>query len=284
MMKKICAGCLLVCLCLLLTAGCTGTADNRTAATATTIPSPSALPVSFNETPIQYADVNGISLAYREFGSGEPLLLITGFSEVMEDWNETFVGILARQYHVYIYDHRAMGHSGDKDAPYTIPQLADDAAGLMDALGYESMNVYGVSMGSSVSQQLVIDHPEKVRKLILSSSTYSIGLNETKTLYDTLVACAGNTSLPVGLQKEASANLAWNGTYDGLSGITKDVMLIVGTADEVTPDAVSVRMAGQIQGSWLVRFKGIPHAGSSYAPEEYGRTVLTFLDMNETPA
>lgn len=282
MMKKLCTVCLLVCL-LLLTAGCTGTGGNETAATPTATPSPSALPVSFNETPIQYADVNGVSLAYREFGSGEPLLLITGFSEVMEDWNETFVGILAGQYHVYIYDHRAMGHSGDNDVPYTIPQLSDDAAGLMDALGYESMNVYGVSMGSSVSQQLVIDHPEKVRKLILSSSTYSVRLNETKTLYDTLVACAGNTSLPVGLQKEASANLAWNGSYDGLPGITKDVMLIIGTDDEVTPDAVSVRMAGQIPGSWLVRFKDIPHAGSSYAPEEYGRTVLTFLGTNETP-
>ncbi|WP_067048695.1 alpha/beta fold hydrolase [Methanofollis ethanolicus] len=276
--------CSLICLCLLLTAGCTGTADTGTSATPTATLLPSTLPVSFNDTPIQYADVNGVSLAYREFGAGEPLLLITGFSEVMEDWNETFVGILAGQYHVYIYDHRAMGHSGDTDAPYTLPQLSDDAAGLMDALGYESMHVYGVSMGSSVSQQLVIDHPETVRKLVLSSSTYSARLNETKKLYDTLVACAGNASQPLGLQKEASANLAWNGSYDGLSGITKDVMLIVGTADEVTPDAVSVRMAGQIPGSWLVRFKGIPHVGSSYAPEEYGTTVLTFLGMNETPA
>jgi pimeloyl-ACP methyl ester carboxylesterase len=87
-----------------------------------------------------------------------------------------------------------MGHSGDSDAPYTIPYLADDAAGLMGALGYESMHVYGVSMGSSISRHLVIDHPEMVGKLVLSSSTYSVGLNETKTLHDSLVTCAGDTS------------------------------------------------------------------------------------------
>ena len=53
---------------------------------------------------------------------------------------------------------------------------------LMTALGYDSMNVYGVSMGSSVSQQLVIDHPERVRKLVLDSITYSIRIPETKKL------------------------------------------------------------------------------------------------------
>ncbi|MDD4254647.1 MAG: alpha/beta hydrolase [Methanofollis sp.] len=183
-MKKMWISCSLICLCLLLTAWCTGAVDNRTSATPAVTLAPSSPPISINDTPVRYADVNGVRLAYREFGAGEPLLLITGFGGVMETWNETLVGILAGQYHVYIYDHRAMGHSGDTDAPYTIPRLSDDAAGLMKALGHESMHVYGVSMGSSVAQQLVIDHPETVRKLVLSSSTYSTRLNETKTLHE----------------------------------------------------------------------------------------------------
>ncbi|WP_157203216.1 alpha/beta fold hydrolase [Methanofollis liminatans] len=270
---------MILAMCLIMTAGCTGSVSGGENTTG-----PTASAVSINDTPIRYAEVNGVNLAYREFGAGDPLLMIIGFGSVMEGWNETFIDILADKYHVYIYDHRAMGHSGDNDAPYTIEQLADDAAGLMDALGYESMNVYGVSMGSSVSQQLVIAHPEHVRKLVLSSATYSARLNETQLLYSILAGVAADPSQPEGLRKEAEANLAWDGTYDELSGITNDVMLITGTADVLTPESVAVRIAGEIDGSWLVRFKGIPHAGSSSAPEEYGRIVLTFLGMDESPA
>jgi pimeloyl-ACP methyl ester carboxylesterase len=280
-MKRTLISCatVIVALCLIATAGCTGTGSSGENATPTR-----TSVVSINDTPIQYAEVNGVNLAYREFGAGDPLLMIIGFGSVMEGWNETFIDILTDQYHVYIYDHRAMGHSGDNDAPYTIEQLANDAAGLMDALGYESMNVYGVSMGSSVSQQLVIAHPEHVRKVVLSSATYSARLNETQLLYSILNQTASDPSQPEGLRKEAEANLAWDGTYDELSGITNDVMLITGTADVLTPESVAVRIAGQINGSWLVRFKGIPHVGSDYAPEEYGEIVLTFLGMDESPA
>ena len=86
-----------------------------------------------------------------------------------------------------------------------------------------------------------------------------------------------------GIHQEARANLAWNGSYEGLSDIHKDVMLVVGTADALTPDPISVRMAGQINGSWLVRFKGLPHVGSHYAPVEYGENALAFLGTNESP-
>jgi pimeloyl-ACP methyl ester carboxylesterase len=238
---------------------------------------------SFNETPVQYAQVNGVTLGYREFGSGEPLLMVEGFGAIMDNWNETFIGILATKYHVYIYDHRGMGYSTDNNATPSISQYADDAAALMTALGYGSMNVYGVSMGSSVSQQLAIDHPESVRKLILDSSTYSIRIPETKILRGFIEAASNNSTLSEGIHEEARANLAWNGSFDGLSSNRKDVMLVVGTNDVMTPDPVSVQMAKQINGSWLVRFKGLPHVGSHYAPIEYGENTLAFLGMDESP-
>jgi pimeloyl-ACP methyl ester carboxylesterase len=121
--------------------------------------------VSFNNTPVQYADVNGVTLGYREFGSDEPLLMIEGFGATIDNWNETFMGILASKFHVYTYDHRGMGYSSDNNATPSISQYAEDTAALMSALGYDSMNVYGASMGSSTSQQLIIDHPERVRNL-----------------------------------------------------------------------------------------------------------------------
>lgn len=138
-------------------------------------------------------------------------------------------------------------------------------------------------MGSSIAQQLVIDHPERVRKLVLDSSSYSIRIPETKRLLGIIEAIDVDPTQSQGIHEEARANLAWNGTFSGLSGIRKDVMFVVGTTDNTTPDAISVRMAGQINGSWLVRFKGIPHDGSNYAPVEYGENALTFLSMDESP-
>ncbi|MDO9539778.1 MAG: alpha/beta hydrolase [Methanocalculus sp.] len=265
---------------LLATAGCISTSD-------TTHPVQQEIgqlpAISFDETPIQYADVNGVTLAYQEFGSGEPLLLIEGFGAVMGGWNETFISILASKYHVYTYDHRGMGQSSAYTTTPSIYQFSDDAAALMTVLGYDSMHVYGVSMGSTTSQQLAIDHPKRVRKLILDSSTYSIQIPETQRLLGLIESKAVDPTVPEGVRQEAEANLAWNGSFGSLSGIEKDVMLIVGTNDVLTPEAVSIRIAGEIDGSWLLRFKGIPHAGFHYAPVEYGESVLFFLGLGESP-
>jgi pimeloyl-ACP methyl ester carboxylesterase len=209
--------------------------------------------------------------------------MVQGFGATMDQWNETFIGILATKYHVYTYDHRGMGYSSTNNATPEISLYADDAALLVPALGYDSMHVYGVSMGSSISQQLAIDHPERVRKLVLDSNTYSVRLPETTKLLAEIESVAASPAMPAGVRDEAFANLAWNGSWDGLSGIHKDVMLVVGTSDELTPDPVSVRMAGQINGSWLVRFRGLPHVGSHYAPVEYGENALDFLGMDESP-
>jgi pimeloyl-ACP methyl ester carboxylesterase len=268
-------------ICLLAAAGCTGTSGTSAQPQVVTTQAPPA--VSFNATPVQYAQVNGVTLGYREFGSGEPVLMVQGFGGTINDWNETFIGILASKYHVYTYDHRGMGYSGDNNATPTIPLYSDDAAGLMTVLGYDSMHVYGVSMGSSVSQQLAINHPERVQKVVLDSSTYSVRLPETKKLLGEIEGAAASPAVTEGVHREAQANLAWNGSWDGLSGIHKDVMLVVGTNDDLTPDPVSVRMAGQINGSWLVRFKGLPHAASHYKPVEYGENALYFLGMDESP-
>jgi hypothetical protein len=113
--------------------------------------------------------------------------------------------------------------------------------------------------------------------------TYSIRIPETKLLYDIIVVSGVNPNQTGGVHRESQANLVWSGSWDHLSGINKSVMLVVGTADVLTPQTVTVQMAGQINGSWLVRFKGLPHFGSKYAPVQYGENALDFLGMDESP-
>jgi len=268
---------------LILVAGCTQTSSVYNSPPAT--PAGMVFPaVSVNSTPVKYAQVNGVTLGYREFGSGEPLLMINGFDSTMDTmWNQTFLGILASKYHVYIYDHRGMGYSTDNNATPTIPLYAEDASGLIKALGYDSMNVYGASMGSSIGQELVISHPSQVRKLVLESVTYSVRVPECKVLLAVLEVSAANPATAPGVRKEAQANLAWNGTWDKLSGIQKNVMLVVGTSDILTPQPVTVQMAGQINGSWLERYMDLPHIGSRNAPVQYAENTLDFLGREEQP-
>ena len=268
-------------ICFIAMAGCTSAPSSP--AQPQVKPAHNYPTVSFNETPVKHVQVNGVSLGYREFGAGEPVLMIAGFGETIDSWNQTFIGILATKYHVYTYDNRGMGYSSDNNVTHTVALYADDAAAIMPALGYDSMHVYGVSMGSSIAQQLVIDHPERVRKLVLDSVSYSVHIPETKTLLGILQSVAApNSTYPEGVKHEAEADLAWNGSWDKLSGIQKDVMMVEGTADVITPDAVAKQMITQINGSWLVEFKGLPHIGSQKAPVEYGLNALDFLGMNES--
>ena len=268
-----------------VSAGCTSS-PNETCPVPTPVKN-AIQPVSINATPVKYVEVNGAKIAYRDWGQGEPVLLLVGFGSNMDvAWNETFLGILASKYHVYTFDYPDIGFSGDytTNVTPTIQRYSDDTAALMSALGYDSMDVYGVSMGASISQQLAFDHPERVRKLVLDSVTYSVRAPEAAGLLNSIQAVANGTlPEPPGIVKEAQANLAWNGSWDNLSGIHKDVMLVVGTADTATPQPIAAQMAGQIDGSWLVRFKDLPHVGSRFAPVEYGENALDFLGMNETP-
>ena len=152
MKKSISSILVIAVLIVILVSGCT----SSTTVAPTVTPAPA---IAVTSIPVQYSDVNGVRIGYREFGSGEPLLMICGFNGTMDTmWNGTFLGILASQYHVYIYDNRGMGYSSDTNQHRRYPDIG--RCGCPDpALGYSNMNVYGASMGSSIAQQLVIDHP-----------------------------------------------------------------------------------------------------------------------------
>lgn len=109
---------------------------------------------------------NGIDLYYEERGYGEPLLLIMGITAAGAVW-EKHVAAWEKDFRCILVDNRGVGKSSKPPGPYTTAQMADDFAGLLEALQLQKVKVVGCSMGSTIAQQLAIRHPEKVQAMVL---------------------------------------------------------------------------------------------------------------------
>ena len=123
------------------------------------------------------AKSNGIELEYEVFGDddGVPLLLIMGLGAQLVAWDPHFCEALGdRGFRVIRYDNRDIGLSTklEPGTPYTVGDMADDAAGLLDFLGIGAAHVVGASMGGMIAQELAIKHRERVLSLtsIMSST------------------------------------------------------------------------------------------------------------------
>jgi len=120
---------------------------------------------------VRYAQVGDVKLAYYTRGQGEPLIMINGFLSTMSLWDPALLDELSKNNTLILFDNRGVGLSSDtKENNTTIPQMADDAAGLAKALGYKKVNILGWSMGGRVAQQVLIRHPDLVGKAILCAA------------------------------------------------------------------------------------------------------------------
>ena len=115
--------------------------------------------------------VGDIDVAYKMFGRGDPLILFNGASDSMDAWDPSFLTGISSNHTVIVFDQRGIGNTTVGSKPYTYPQLANDTAGLLDALKIPKADVMGYSLGGHIAQAFTVSHPEKVNRLILVATT-----------------------------------------------------------------------------------------------------------------
>jgi pimeloyl-ACP methyl ester carboxylesterase len=142
------------------------------------------------------------AIAYYRFGKGNPLVLITGYRANLSEWNAYFLAELAKNHEVVVFDNRGIGQSPANLTDYSAPDLARDTSALIKALGFRSTTVLGWSMGGMVAQQLALDEPELIDRLVLLSS-----------------APPGPTSIAVPVTVDAILSGRGHSNFDGVMSV-----------------------------------------------------------------
>jgi len=266
--------------------------------------------------PLKKVQVGDIDIAYKVFGKGDPILLISGSFSDMNAWEPFTLRDLSSNHTVIVFDQRGIGNTTTGSKPYSIQQLANDTSGLLDALKIQKANVLGYSLGSFVAQQLAATHPEKVNRLILAAAScggkenipqspevvkilsdfaYNRPQDVGKFLSVTfppswIKSHSNNISIPKSkeivppdTQKqqfnivEAWFATNWSGVCGQLSKISVPTLVITGTEDITAPAANSLIIAQKIPGAWLVQVKGAGHGLMYQYPEKISTVLQTFL-------
>jgi pimeloyl-ACP methyl ester carboxylesterase len=242
------------------------------------------------------AEVADIQLDYERSGSGEPLLLIMGMSGTALHWGEPFLAELRREFEVIVFDHRGVGASTQLHGPVTIAQMAEDASGLLSAIGIDSAHVLGISMGGMIAQELALAHPGQIRTLTLGC-TYCGGEGSAlaapevmQRLGAAMMSGDRQLALRVAWEINVSAQFAADAdayarflaiseqravavpvvmaqlqactahdTRERLAGLQTDTLVIHGSADQLLPALNGRLIASLIPGAELEMLEDIGH-------------------------
>ncbi|MDQ7981298.1 alpha/beta hydrolase [Paraburkholderia sp. SARCC-3016] len=118
----------------------------------------------------QIAETPRGQFAYYRLGQGSPLVLVTGFRATLTEWDAAFLTELAKHHDVIVFDNRGVGRSEADTSSFSIDDMARDTAALIDALHLRKPTLVGWSMGGAIVQQLAIDSPASMGKMVLLSA------------------------------------------------------------------------------------------------------------------
>lgn len=260
------------------------------------------------------ANIGNMSFYYEIQGKGHPLVLIRGLGSNADHWYSQLPS-LSEKYRVIIFDNRGIARSKDKGEALTVPMMAEDTLGLMNALELERPHIMGLSMGGMIAQELAIAHPDRVSGLVLAC-THPGGPGQIRPtaaveeLFKEMVYVGSPQSKvdaapvlfdpdtlahrPETARKYAEVSLKhpagpeiltrqWlavqaHDAYDRLSKIKASTLVLTGDADVLIPPGNSKILARRIPKARLNIIPGGGHQILVEQPEACNQAVLTFFE------
>jgi pimeloyl-ACP methyl ester carboxylesterase len=249
-------------------------------------------------------------IAWESQGEGAPVLLMHGLGYTRQGWGP-LRELLARRYRVLSFDNRGIGESEIPPGPYTVEELAGDAAQVLDEAGVERAHVVGTSLGGFAAQALAAERPDRVDRLVLVSTSpggpgafplpegtlrlmaeapslepdvalrrfveNALAPDAPPELIDEIYAYRlAHPPDPGGWAAQAAAGVAWN-AGDRLARIAAPTLVLTGTADAVVDHRNAQLLADAIPGAQLELIDGGGHLVFWERSEEFAALVERFL-------
>ena len=259
-----------------------------------------------------FADLSDVRCYYELLGTGDPILLVSGVGRTCRLWDGV-TSELSKSNSLILLDNRGLGRSIAKRPAHSLADLAVDLVELLDHLQLQRAHVIGISFGGLVAQQLALDHPSRVDRLVLVScsnrfSPYLLGV--AKLLAQALRHCPPEMFLQTiellgsapqffdahaeeigqkiatecedGMPRGAVAKqLRCVGCRDMADGqeyrITAPTLVVAGEQDMLIPACYAREMARQIPDSEFLLVRGCGHNPFTEKPEQVVPRVLEFL-------
>ncbi|WP_104109653.1 alpha/beta fold hydrolase [Arthrobacter sp. N199823] len=273
---------------------------------------------SYALAPAKTITAKGITYAYRELGptGGIPVVFFVHLAATLDNWDPRIVDPIAQHRHVITFDQQGVGASTGT-VPDTIEAAADDAYDFITALGYDTIDVFSFSMGGMIAQDLVIKHPNLVRRLILTGTGPRWGKDMDKvvrtTYWDILRATLTRSDPKEFLffNRDAEGKRAGKAFVSRLAERTKDrdkpigtkafrtqlkaiqrfgrsapselsvvaapTLIANGDNDRMVPSILSKDLQHRITGSDLVIYPNSGHGGIFQFHEQFAPIAVKFL-------
>lgn len=257
-----------------------------------------------------FTESNGARIYWEESGSGEPILLIMGLGYAHQMWFRTRP-LLEAYFRTVVFDNRGVGQSDVPPGPYTIGQMADDAAAVLDAAGIQKARVFGISMGGMIAQEFAIGYPARVEKLVLGCTSFGgkTAVTAAPEVLQILRARANMTpeegaeamvpyiydaatprvrvdeDLAIrrkvypsaeGYLAQVKAINAWS-CVERLEGLKAPTLIVHGETDRLIPPENAGMLAERIAGAQLVMLSNASHIFTTDQPERAHAAILSFL-------